>query len=570
VRSHLIMPLASWKQELLRERTERLSEYYEDESAYQLMEDIVTACDAHLERTSLEHLASLTDSSSSTHLPLGLTLDSDELDDKVERLRDLFLRDFVSQNVPRSDSRPNKNELQFMALSKAHYVLRSRTSMWAEKEPRMRLPEHETEVLREFMDARSRLAQAMSVHGHLVSGKPYENRRSRAQRRRENRMDFLCPSDLTLSEWHDARLRQEEEAAHEVEAERKQVELVNRAAAQMRRRKHHDSEEDEDDDDPVQHRELDELPRREWAKAASFPNVAALTDEIAFFLTTYFVEGVDALDAALATSEISEERLKQRNRLTNGASKGGLGLVWKDDDHVGQSYLKMSSQFLAQVWTEQRWRRKFPTTDVVVAPAERTTFGVYVADRLEVQMQEEQIKEFSANAYELLLPIGGRGLARRELGTRGGAARKLVHRCHGKSVVEEIDELFDTEAATKLIGYDSGHPLHDALAMMLVQTSCYGAAASNFSMVERCTVASSELITRGVKTDGTPLIVRAMGEWLIHDGGRWHRPMPENSFATAWLVFLRLLKARHRFSVDAITELSYWQELLGGLILQAP
>jgi hypothetical protein len=236
------------------------------------------------------------------------------------------------------------------------------------------------------------------------------------------------------------------------------------------------------------------------------------------------------------------------------------------DDDAALSYLLMCSSFFAQVWIEQKWRDRFPIRDVRV---DTRPFATYTADRVECELQENQVKEFGYNAYTLLLPIGGKGLARRTWGGRGGAPRTILNKMNGTSIIHEIDELFDTQASLKLIAYDDQHPLQDPLALMLVQMTCSG-NSSTFSMVSRCTLASCDLMHMGAALEvgpahRRPLIVRLCNEWMVQDPqgtGSWVRPSV-NKFSAAWLVFLSLLKQNHHFSLDTLTDLRYWEQVLG-------
>ena len=309
------------------------------------------------------------------------------------------------------------------------------------------------------------------------------------------------------------------------------------------------AEVDYEDEEPMPEG-LSTLVRREFPRVEPYPDVGALMDEVSFFVTCYWVEGPP--EGGVDQSACY--------RLTNGAVGGELGELWSGS--AASKYLIMATQFFAQAWTERRWLERFPVSEVVV-PAEWTDgFGAFLVERLNTQMQEEHVKEFSSNCYETLLPIGARGLAMRLNGSRGGAARKLVYLTQSVSVVSEIDEMFDTEASLKLVGYDPAHPLQDAMSCMFVQVACD--TESDFSMVLRCTLPTADLIQRGkqLETCPTPLICRLCNQWLVADRGAWHRPSV-NTFAAAWMVLLSLLKQHHDFQLDVMTDLSYWEQKLG-------
>lgn len=570
-----------WKQAVIKARN---PVYYEDEEAYVIIDRLLSACDAHLGCTSLEYLASSSERPSLSNLPPNLTLDETDIHLKDEkRLRELFLRDFVLHNQPQIGL--TKNELLFLALAKAHYTLRARTFKWAEKEPRLRVDTPAC-VFGPLMDARTKLAETMSVHGHIVHGVPYETRQSKQRRRKECRMDRLCPTDHTLVEWQELRKAQEDEEAREANEE---VERARRVQQALRLRKRRVEEEegqlypsDEDDDyrDEAQHGDPDRIIGEgvEWKPQAAFPNVDSAMDEVSFFLTCYYVAGVEALADEMGSVPeeelvLSEERKKERDLLTNGSQGGNLGDMWRhefnpsDPRNYARSYLVMATQFFAQAWCEERWWATFPMRVVKVPVALQRGFAGYVAGRLDQSIQDSHLKEFHANCFEWLLPIGGRGLATRLTGVKGGQPRKRMYQMHGVSVVSEIDEMVDSEAGVRLVGYDPLHPLFDAQAMMWVQSTCYGQNASLFSMIARCTLPTDQLLRMGkaLEEKGVsrrPWIVRLCGVWLVHDKDQgWVRPNKEG-FASAWLVFLCLLKEKHRFQMDDLNDLSYWEAKL--------
>jgi hypothetical protein len=562
---------ALWKSIVKKEREEKYSQFYEAEDAYAVMERLVSACDEHLSDTSLEYLASATER---CILPEGLTRGGLEKD--TSALKTMFLESFPLHNLPRKDLKPTKNELQFMALARAHYVSCARgRGDWATREVKVRTAPA-ADSIRALLDARIRLGCAMSTHGHVIKGVPYETAEQRRARREEERMDRLCPLDHTINEWEELRQKQRMEEAKEVEEEQRKALLIREAvqvARHMKKRKApaddlYEWDNEDPDEEPIPKGDATLLAST-FPPPAPYPDLEDLFDEVSFFLTTYWVEGNEEVAKFVELDkeiEPSPECVKARDALTNSASGGDLGMCWADN--CASSYLIMATAFFAASWTEYMWKAKFPVRDVQVPLPWMEGFASYIIDRLEIQLQDETCKMFSSASFEMLMPIGARSLVQRMLGARGGAARKLVYRLHSVAVVAECDELISTESAIRLIGYDESHPLFDALAATFVAMSCFG-EHTDFSMIDRCTVATSDLIQRGRAFDlkgplRRPLITRLCGEWLVHDcvTDQWIRPFP-NKFSSSWMVLLSLLKESHRYSMDSMTDLSYWDAKLG-------
>ena len=557
------MPPPVWKQLLKKDDQSRFAQFHESTEAYELMEVLVAACDAHLAATSLEFLASGCEDVSSA-LPAAATLvmaPAPELQEAHRRLTELFLAEFQAFNEHRLDNRPNRNELCFLVLMQYHYCVRGRQPHWAVNEPALRFAPPE-QTYRDLLDSRCRLAEAMCRHGHLVSGQPYETRRSRAQRRRETRMDMVCPTEYSLVEWHEMRKRQQDEDAAEELADRGAEELVRQAAERRRRQRpdHDDDAElvpigDDDGDGPV---DPGDAQTRSWPAPAPYPgDEPALADEVSFFATCYY-STVGGVDAPSADVDAAPDMQQVRSRLTNAATGTGTGLLW-DPAQASTLYLPMATQLFAQLWTERRWRHAHPTVEVDVDTA---PFLAFVADRMETEIQDGQVKELSFNIYSLLLPIGAKGLAKRVWGGAGSSMRTLLNRMSGSAIIHEIDELFDTQAAIKLIGYDAAHPLQDALCMVVAQMGCW-LHDNDFSMVSRCTVPADQVMGQQHKARLSPVIVKLCGEWVVLSKGQWHKPREPNTFAAAWLVYLTVLKRDHKFSVDTVSNLSYWEQVLG-------
>jgi hypothetical protein len=562
------MSRALWKVQAEIERSETFGLFYENEDAYVIVDRLVQTCDEHLARTSLEYLAS---ASEQCILPPGLTIHPDTLKADVDALQQLFLRDFMTFNQPRKDLKPTKNELVFMALARAHYISNAR-ARWAHHEPRLRI----SEAVRPLLDARIRLGCAMSVHGHLVKGLPYETVEQRRKRRQEERIDGLCPLDFTYGEWEEMKEKQRKEEAKDAEEDSRKSAVIREAAQIARHKKRKAVRESHDevgelypsdeDDDPIPKGDEYSIRLSDFPPPSPFPSLESLWDEVSYFLTCYWVEGPESVARYIdAHKDVtpSPAMIQSRDRLTNSASGGDLGLLWSDN--AATHYLIMATQFFAQAWTEHRWKSRFPIRDVEVPDDWQQGFTTYVVDRLEMQLQDENVKEFSSGVFELLMPIGGRGLFQRLQAARGGAARKLVYRMQSVAAVSEIEEMLSTEAAIKLIGYDDTHPLYDPLVLMLVQMSCY-AENPDFSMTERCMVQTSDLLQRGKALElrdsmRRPLIVRVCGEWMVHDD-EWIRPFPQR-FSSAWMTFLSLLKDKYNFQMDTINDLSYWEQKLG-------
>ena len=546
----------AWKQAVLDERAGPLAPFFEDTRPMELGKIVITRCDDHLKHTSLDYLASRSEAPFT--LPSGLLLD-DDIDEEEKEMKDLFLSDFVRHNETKRNGLATHNELMLMSLAKVHYVRRSRTRKWAELEPWIRTAPT-ADVVRLLMEARVRLGEAMSRHGHLVGGVPYETRTEKHKRRQENRMDRLCPTDHSLTEWQEKRRQQQEEDERETAKETAQRQLIKEALKLVKRKREKPADYDDEDAIPEG---VPPLNPRAFPPAAPYPDVDELFEEAAFFLTCYWAFHEQELAATFGEHlEVVPSNAEVCHRLTNGAVGGEMGLVWSGN--TATMYPIMATQFFAQAWSEQRWLQKHPVRDVAVSQRWLEAFAAFLIERLDTQMQDEHVKEFSSNCYEVVLPIGGRGLIKRCYGAQGGEARRQVYRAHSVSVVAEIDEMFDTEASLKLIGYDDTHPLGDAMAMMFVQTSCDSEAPESFSMVDRCMLATSELIQRGrvLEITKTPVITRLTNEWVVlhPKEGLWLRPST-NTFAAAWMVFLSLLKDEYDFEVGGTT-LSYWEQKL--------
>jgi hypothetical protein len=539
-----------WKQVAQKHTQGELAPYFEDEEAYSIMTRVSDACDAHLLKTSLEYLANRGEFKL---FPVDLTLvPSAQLSADCDRLKTLFLRDFLKHNENRKDSAPTKNELVFLVLAEAHYTITARSIRRAEQESNLRV-EPTADSLRLLLNARIRLGEWMSVHGHVVSGKPYETRQQRAQRRRDNRLSKLCPSDYTIVEWQAMRMRQEAEDNLERRKEEMEKQLIDERSAKKRVAA-----------GSVEPRSSPLLDQRRWRPAAKYPDVEEAMADVSYFLTCYYNDGPDVLREELEhNDDVVASNLDRRDALTNSSRGGALGLLWNDDPRlVASAYLIAATQFFAQAWSEEYWRNRFPVVNDV--DVDTASFARYVIGRMDSQeLQEEHMKEFTTNCYEQLMPIGARGLSQRMVGTRSGDTRRLLYTMHGVSVVSEVDEMFDTESARRLVAYDETHPLFDALSLMLVQFTCYAETQNDFSMISQCTIPTSQIIRQGKALDDTseirrPWIVKICGEWMVHDRGEWWRPTI-NRFGAAWLVFLALLKQRYQFNMDVVTNLGYWE-----------
>jgi hypothetical protein len=544
------MRRAVWRQALARDNEARFAAFYEDTEPYDLMESVVDACNEHLATTSLEHLASASeDDAAVPPAEFLLMRDSAEVRRAQQRLLQLFLRDFHKHNDARHDLLPTRNELAFMALMLHHYCTAGRRPHWASGEPALRYGPPE-EAFRDLLDSRCRLAQAMCRHGHAIRGAPYETRAAKAERRRENRMDMLCPTSYTLVEWHELRKRQQDEDAAEALADQAMAMRVRRFAERRRL--------GAGDDDAL------ELPT--WRRPAPPPDVAALQDEVSFFVACYYctvgLDGLAPLVAGMAGVDVSPRMAQARRAMTNAAEGTAMGLLWSVDPATAPAlYLQMACQFFAQLWAEQAQRARLPVVlaDDDYAAASRALLA-YVADRMDTEVQEGQVKELSYNAYSLLLPVGAKGLAKRVWGGVGSSMRAVLNKMCGGAVIHELDEMFDTQAAMQLIGYDAHHPLHDALCMTIIQSGCF-CHDNDFSMVSRCMASSVDQLDKMAERKA-PVIARLCGEWLVMSKGSWHRPAT-NSFCAAWLLFLRVLKRQHGFAMDTMSNLGYWEGVLG-------
>lgn len=573
------MPRALWKQRLEQDNLTRFAPYYEDTEAHDLMAQLSEACHDHLVLTSLEHLAS---ASESLELPEDLLMAHDDgLHQAFLRLKQLFVRDFHTNNVTYHTTQLNNNELIFLVLMKYLYCYRCRKPEWAAKEPPLRYAPPRDSCL-DLLDAKFRLAETMCVHGHLVHGVPYETRRARAQRRRDNRMDQLAPTTMSIVEWQRRRQEQEYEDILEATADARKAEIVRQAAevVQKRHRRQREDEEyledmypveDEDVDDPTEH--IDLMPpeaRTDWSAPAPFPDVRAVEEEVAFYMTCYYSTVLTAkLNAIVAQHgyvelEPSPERQEAQLKLTNGAKGTTAGQLWSTGRMAIQDFLLMACQFFAQVWTEEMWRTKFPTETIAVSTR---PFMAYVAESMSLELQETHVKEIGYATYSLLLPIGSKGLAKRVWGGTGSSMRAVVNKMVGSSVIHEIDEMFDTPAAMQLIGYDPHHPLQDSFSIAMAQKGCFS-GDNDFSMVTRCIVGPDELMSKQSRFEGrNPVIVKLCGEWLVYDNGMFYKPTAKqdgmsNTFPAVWMTFLKVLKNNHKFAMDAVSNLSFWETLL--------
>ena len=559
---------ALWKQVLLKERQTKHAHLFEPEEAYDVMRRVVDICDNHLCETSLEYLAATTER---MDIPPNLTLGG--LHDDLRSLKGMFLQNFGDFNQPRKDLLPTKNELILFAMAMGHYCTKAR-SKFGWKEPRLRMQPAE-DTVRDLLDARIRLGAAMCTHKHMIRGLPYETAEQRRKRRDDERLDKQCPSDYTIVEWEDMREKQRFEEEKEA-AESARREALIRQAVEAIRGKKRKAEWDDDSDSSDEEMVVDEVNRQVFPDPDPYPETGDLWDEVSYFLACYWVEGGDDLKKYFDEHkdvEPSQESVKIRDRLTNSAKGGELGGLWSGN--AATNYLLMASSFFSQVWTEEYWRDKYPMTKVSIPVSWQEAFTTFICRRLELQQQDDHIKSFTATAYENLMCIGGRALMIRTSGARGVRPMKMVYKMNSVFTASEINEMIDTEAGIRLIGYDPLHPLYDALTQMQVDVACMGEDA-DFDMASRCMVQTSDLVLRGKAFDiqnplRRPLITKICGQWMVHHPltMEWVVPYP-NNFRSGWMTFLSLLKEGYNMQLDDVTDLSYWEKRLNIEITNLP
>lgn len=586
----------------------------------------------HLRESDLEYLCNEADA---PHLD-SLFLDPEQLlvqgllreqlIKNVDDLTRMYIRDFSQFNVHRAMNQWTVNELCFVTLALANYVIKGRCALicgvlaWRKEIRTRTLPAKD--VLQDLMNARTRLAYAMSRHHHLVSGVPFLTAGKLKERNEKTRTDVLNPADFKPVEWEqkvkesETNKREEEqrkaflskvvlEGKERAKRSRARLdrdelpeteeEIALRFLGRMTLAEHGDNEPYEPDpfwshNPPGRYvrpgRQQQARGDEPGRGAKAYPTKTEcdmLMDEVSYFIAIYyqrpaalrllFQEFTEVHAATPLT--LSPDAVKLRNTLTNSTpEESAHGELWKTDiETYPLRYVTFASQFFAQVYAERYWSARFPCQDVNVAQVHVDAIDDFVASRLVLGVQEGVIEETRHHTFDEMLPIGSWNMMSRIRPGVGSNRRDTFFQYNGPNATDEIYEQINTAEALQAVGFNTSHPLYDYVVMAMIQNASY-MDDGQAGVLQRCIIDVNQLVRRGKDLDTTqlmgekrkPLIVRILGEWRVHDQGVWHRPLTEgvvsSRFAAVWILYLSLLKLHHGFSLEDGLSLAWMEELL--------